>query len=277
MRRETVLLYAWCPMLIWEIAGSGHLDAMVMALMVLALLARSKRQDELTGLFLGMAVLTKFYPLVLFPALWRRGDWKMPAVMAALAVGSYSVYLSAGKLVFGFLGGYVQEEGMDTGTRYFLLEWANHLPGLRGLGERGFLVFVGIVFIALMVWAWRKACRRDSGEWDFLPPALGLAMALMLLFSPHYPWYVAWLVPFLVLMPRLTVMTYVMAMFYLCTTAMAVGYGPEQYRLNERLYGVVAVAFMIEVAVLAVPKAREWLRRAVPGAVLGDWGARRSQ
>ena len=78
-------------------------------------------------------------------------------------------------------------------------------------------------------------------------PAFALALALMLLFSPHYPWYVAWLVPFLVVRPNLTVMTYVCALFYLCTTAMAVGYGPQQYHLNEILYGWVAIAFIIEV------------------------------
>jgi hypothetical protein len=265
---QRTLLYAWCPMLIWEIAGSGHLDSMVMAFMVLALLARSKHQDALTGLFLGLAVLTKFYPLVLAPALWRRGDWKMPAVMAALTVAAYSVYLSAGKLVFGFLGGYVQEEGMATGTRYFLLEAANKLPLLHTLSERGYLVFAAAVFLALILWAWRTGCRRDSRQWAFLPPALGLAMALMLLFSPHYPWYVAWLLPFLVLMPRWTVATYVMGMFYLCTTALAVGYGPQQFRLNERLYGAVAIAFILEAAVRSLPRARAWLLRVIPDPVL---------
>ena len=39
------------------------------------------------------------------------------------------------------------------------------------------------------------------------------------------------------------------ALFYLCTTALAVGYGPKQYRLNEELYGAVAIAFIIELTV----------------------------
>jgi hypothetical protein len=265
---ERTLVYAWCPMLIWEIAGSGHLDSVVMAFMVLALLARSQGRDGLTGLFLGLAVLTKFYPLVLFPALWRRGDWKMPAVMAALAVGTYAAYLSVGRLVFGFLGGYVQEEGMATGERYFLLEWANRLPGLHGLTERGYTVFAAVVFAGLIAWAWRTGCRRDSGRWAFVLPALGLAMALMLLFSPHYPWYVAWLVPFLVLTPRWTVAAYVVGLFYLCTTALAVGYGPKQYQLNVELYTAVAIAFMIEAAVFAMPKARAWMLQSIPDPVL---------
>ena len=36
--REQVILYAWAPILIWEIAGSGHLDSLAMALIGLALI-----------------------------------------------------------------------------------------------------------------------------------------------------------------------------------------------------------------------------------------------
>jgi hypothetical protein len=258
LRREWTLLYAWFPMTIWEFAGSGHLDAMVMAFMVFALLFRYRRQPVWTGLFLGLAVLTKFYPLVLFPAMCRRGDWKMPATMAGLAALFYAPYLSVGTMVFGFLGGYVQEEGMETGTRYFPLAWMRHLPGLHGVSNGAYLGFAVAVFAALAVWAWRTGCREDSARSAFLWPAFGFALALMLLFSPHYPWYVAWLLPFLVVLPNLTVMTYVGGLFYLCTTALAVGYGPKQYHLNEILYGAVAIALMIEVVGRRLLAGRSW-------------------
>lgn len=256
MQREWALIYAWSPMPIWEFAGSGHLDSMVMAFIVFALLFRYRNQPILTGVFLGLAVLTKFYPLVLFPALYRRGDWKMPATMAGLAVVFYAPYLSVGRMVFGFLGGYVEEEGMATGTRYFPLDFVQHLPGLSAVSNSVYLGFVAAVFLALMVWSWRTCCRVDSRPDAFLWPAFGFALALMLAFSPHYPWYVAWLVPFLVLRPNLTVMTYVCGLFYMCTTALAVGYGPKQYLLNEILYGAVAIAFMIEMAGRNVPGLR---------------------
>ena len=135
LRRECTLLYAWFPMLIWEFSGSGHVDAIILAFLTFAILFRYRRQPVLTGLFLGMAVLTKFYPLVLFPAFYQRGDWKMPATVAGLAAATYAIYLSAGTMVFGFLGGYAQEEGMETGARYFLYEWAQKLPGLHGLSN----------------------------------------------------------------------------------------------------------------------------------------------
>lgn len=257
--REWTLLYAWFPMLVWEFAGSGHLDSIVMAFMVFALLFRYRDQPALTGLFLGLAVLTKFYPLVLFPALYRRGDWKMPATMAGLTALLYAPYLGVGKMVFGFLGGYVDEEGMASGSRYFPLEWVQHLPGLHAVSSAAYIGFVAGVFVVLMVWAWLTGCRAHSSRDAFLWPAFGLALALMLLFSPHYPWYVAWLVPFLVLLPNLTVMTYVCALFYLCTTALATGYGPKQYRLNEILYSVLAIAFIMEIAGRRVSLVRVWM------------------
>ncbi len=260
-RREWTLLYAWFPMLIWEIGSSGHLDSVVITFLVFALLFRYRRQPVLTGLLLGLAVLTKFYPLVLFPALYQRGDWKMPATMAALAAFTYSLYLSAGRLVFGFLGGYVQEEGMATGSRYFLLEFAQHLPGLHTLSNTAYVVFAGLILLMLTAWAWRTACPPESPRAAFLPPALGLGFALMLLFSPHYPWYVAWLVPFFVLMPSLTLFTYIGGLFYLCTTSIAVGSGPKQYLLNQILYSAVAIALMIELVLRRLPQTRTFFHR----------------
>jgi hypothetical protein len=71
-------------------------------------------------------------------------------------------------------------------------------------------------------------------------------MVLMLLFSPHYPWYIAWLVPFFVLAPNATALTYICILFYMCTTDLAVGSGPKQLLLNEVVYGSVIVAFVLD-------------------------------
>lgn len=247
--REQVLLYAWCPLLVWEIGDAGHIDAAVIAFVVLALLFRARGNNVLTGLFLGLAVMTKFYPLVLFPALYRRGDWKMPAMVAAVVAVGYAVYSSAGTLVFGFLGGYTDEEGMATGARYFLLQWVQSLRGLHGVSTGMYYVACGLVFGAIVIWAWRRASVegpvRGGAEPAFLKAAMMLAFALMLLFSPHYAWYVAWLIPFFALVPSVPLLAYVMGFFYLFTTALA-DPGPKMFLLNEILYGGMAVAFAVE-------------------------------
>jgi hypothetical protein len=298
IRREQTLLYAWCPLVIWEIAGSGHLDSAAIAFITLALLARYRKQPILTGLFLGIAILLKFYPLVLLPALYRRGDFKMPATVAAVITLGYAAYSSVGLLVFGFFGGYVQEEGMTTGTRYFLLELAQRIPGLHDLSTKAYFLFCAAVFAAIPWWCWRIAGRQGSdnsqpatnpgvftnpgapssrrilplrwvfarqreplsslshlspgGDASFLPPVFALAAALMFLFSPHYAWYILWLVPFFTLMPNLPILTYLLGFFYLYTTALAEP-GPKMFLANEILYASVLAAVMIQIVLWRWP------------------------
>jgi alpha-1,6-mannosyltransferase len=255
VRREQTLLYAWCPLLIWEIAGSGHLDSAAMAFIALALLARYRKQSILTGLFLAVAILLKLYPLVLLPALYRRGDFKMPVTVAAVIAFGYAAYSSVGLLVFGFLGGYVKEEGMATGARYFLFELAQRISGLRNLPTSAYFIFCTGVFAALIGWCWQTSGReqrlRDSpnpgDDAAFLRPAFALAAALMFLFSPHYAWYILWLVPFFTLMPNLPVLTYLLGFFYLYTTALAEP-GPKMFLANEILYASVLIAFLFQLA-----------------------------
>lgn len=252
-RRTTdVLLYAWCPLLVWEIGSAGHIDAAIFAFVSLALLFRYREQPVMTGLFLGMAVMTKFYPLMLLPALWRRGDWKMPATLVGVCATGYAVYASVGRLVFGFLGGYAKEEGIDSGTRYFLLDYAQGLPGLHWLTKTSYLVFCAIVVGAIVIWTWRHASneRLEVGAQvqrpSFVQASMMLALAMMLLFSPHYAWYIAWLVPLMALYPSWITLTYVCAFFYGFTTQWALP-GPKMFVLNSWIYFAVMCAFVAEI------------------------------
>jgi len=288
MQREQTLLYAWCPLVIWEIGSSGHLDSPAMAFILLALLARYRRQAVLTGVFIAAAILIKIYPIILLPVLFRRGEYKMPATVAAISAFAYGCYASVGTRVFGFLGGYVQEEGMQTGERYFLLGLAHHLPGLRAVPVPTYLILCCCIFAGLFVWCWSTCCRADDAELafveqarqfgippraDFIVPSFVLAFVSMLLFSPHYPWYIAWLIPFFTLVPSLTVFVYIGGLFYLCTTAIAVGQGPLQFLLNEILYGSVSIAFLIEVILRRWPVYQHLLSRSAARAAGSSFDA----
>lgn len=262
-RKEEVLLYAWCPLLVWEIGSSGHLDSSAMAFIAMALLARLRQKPIATGLFLGAAILIKFYPLVLLPAFWQRRDIRMPLAVASLAAVSYACYARVGLLVFGFLGGYVQEEGVQTGARYFLLQVIQRFPGLQHTSAGLYLSAMFLGFCLLAFWSGRaskgSSSQRKSSFWTrtfgvpenaaFLPAALLLAFTLMLAFSPHYPWYVAWLVPFAVLLPNVPVFAYTLGLFYLSATPLGAGTPESQYRLNCLLYAGVFLCIVLEVVV----------------------------
>jgi alpha-1,6-mannosyltransferase len=250
-----ILLYAWCPLLVWEIGGAGHVDAAVFAFVTVALLFRSYDKPVLTGLFLGLAVMTKFYPLVLLPALYKRGDWKLPTTLVAVCGLGYLPYLSVGKLVFGFLSGYSKEEGIDSGARFFLLEWAQSIYGFEHLPVAAYLLFCAAILGGISIWAWNRVSSESdqprlqpvSTTPAYLRAAMLLGFAMMLLFSPHYPWYVVWLIPLFTLAPSLSLLAYLMAFFYLFTTALA-DPGPKMFLLNKILYSTTAIAYLLQLA-----------------------------
>ncbi len=184
-----VLLYAWHPLPLWEFAGSGHLDAAAIACILAALLARARGRRAVAGVALGIGTLFKLYPLALLPALWRPGDRRMPAALAATAAAGYLPYLGVGRRVLGFLPEYVREEGLQGGTRYYLLYVAGKLGA--HLGAAAYLVPVGLALAALSAWI----CLRRRPRDDFAGGALLLASAVVVAFSPHYAWYFAWLLP----------------------------------------------------------------------------------
>jgi alpha-1,6-mannosyltransferase len=184
-----VLLYAWHPLPLWEFAGNGHLDAAAIACVLAALLARARGRSALAGVALGVATLVKLYPLALLPALWRPGDRRMPAALAATIAAGYLPYLGVGWGVFGFLPDYVKEEGLREGTRFYALYVAGKLGA--HLGAAAYVVPVGLGLAALSAWICLARRPRD----DFAGAALLLASAVTVAFSPHYAWYFAWLLP----------------------------------------------------------------------------------
>ncbi|MFL6230524.1 MAG: glycosyltransferase 87 family protein [Pyrinomonadaceae bacterium] len=195
--RQRVLVAAWHPLAVWEIAGGGHLDAILICFVCLALLARRRGGDTLTGVWLACAALTKFFPIVLAPALYRRWGWRMPAAFLATCAVAYLPYIWVGARVFGFLSGYADEEGLQSGTRFYLLTLARKAAG-AGVPNAAFDVFALVVLGVLAAWALWK---RESAERSFVARALVIATAFTVLLSPRYSWYFVWLVPFLSLVP----------------------------------------------------------------------------
>ena len=198
-----VLIYAWNPLAVWCFAGNGHVDALAVGLIALTLLCRGLGRDGVAGAVFGAAILVKFLPVVIAPALWR-WRWRMPVAAAAVILALYACYLDVGTKVFGFLSAYGAEEGLSRGGGIWIL---------AGLGRLGTLpswsvgAYVGLCAAGLGTWALAIALPRRRG---MLPgrdvvrvcgQAGLLATAVMLLLSPHYPWYFPYLGVFAVVAP----------------------------------------------------------------------------
>jgi alpha-1,6-mannosyltransferase len=250
-----VLLYAWHPLPVWEFAGSGHVDAMAIAFLLLAFVAADRRSPILAGMALAAGVLVKYFPAVAGPAIFKRWDWRLPAAFAASLAVLYLPYLGAGTKVFGFLGGYVAEEGFEQGSGIFLWQLAGtllHLP------EHAFSFYFPLAAVVMAALGLAAVGLRREPKAD-LAAGMVLAVTFMVLFSPHYPWYFAWLIPFVCVYPLAAVIYLTGAASYL-----HISDWPPSLGDGLLLYGGFALILIGELAVRRFGKKEEVHGDAVP-------------
>ena len=243
-----VLIYAWHPLPIWEFAGTGHADAAAMALMTLARLAAARDRRVLTGVALAAGTLIKPFVLLVAPALWRRWDWRLPVALVVTAVVRYLPYLSVGAGVLGYLGGgYQDEQGYVDGTGFFLVLLLRHL-GLPAPSGIAFAIFATLVLAAVALAVALRAQPRHADPAAFLP----LATAAVLLVSPHYAWYFAFLLPLLTRVPYAPLLYLTLAAFIFYLPVIE-GAGDWYFTAGLWLYGGFALLALADFAVRSRP------------------------
>lgn len=180
-------------------AGLINWDALVIALTSLALLAWSRKQHALAGVFLGLGIAAKLYPALLLAPLFilclRTGKWRQFFVTAGATAATWlavnlPVYLArpSGWLYFWTFN---VDRGADLGSLWYALQLAGiTVPALSKV-ESGLMVLGTLGILALMLFAPRRP-RLAQGAF--------LIVALFLMINKVYsPQYVLWLLPLLVL------------------------------------------------------------------------------
>jgi hypothetical protein len=240
-----VAVYAWHPLPLWEFAGNGHIDAALIALVAAALWASRAGSGGLAGLLLAGATLTKFFPAVLFPALYRRWGWRMPAAFAAAIIALYLPFIGVGWRVLGFLPGYIGEEGFDAGGAGFYVLGLLHLllPHME-LSGRVYVIAAAAVLATL---AAAVALMRDTAR-SPVAGAVLLATAVIVLVSPHYPWYFAWLIVFACFVRSFALLWLTNACFLLYLVPVGSQILRDDYRLliESAMYGPFAALALLD-------------------------------
>ena len=208
-----VAAYAWHPLPVWEIAGNGHVDAAMMALLLAGLLLFVHGRMLIAGVLITLGALIKPLAVLILPVLWRPWDWRLPVCAAVTFILAYVPYLSVGWGVFGFVPGYVQEEGFASGNGFKLLWLLQQVTGPLRYGTAG---YVAVSMVVLGAIALAVGLRSDRTVHSSMRAAAWMLIAFLVLTSPNYPWYFLVLVPFLALSPSATawVLTSVSVLFY---------------------------------------------------------------
>src|SRR5262249_43104075 len=112
-----VVAWLWHPLPVWEIANSGHVDALMVALMLLGLWIAMSGRAFRGAVLIAFSVLVKPYVAPVLAGIWRPWDLKMPLILIVVIALCYLPYLSVGSGVLGFLTqGYLREEGISAGN-----------------------------------------------------------------------------------------------------------------------------------------------------------------
>lgn len=193
-----IAAFAWHPLAVWEIAGSGHIDAGMVGLMMLGVAAFLSRKALVGGILVAAAALMKPIALVMLPAFWRPWDWRLPAVVITTLVACYLPYAAVGTRVFGYLPGYVQEEELSHGQgfRYLLIVEAWTGPMAHSVAIYAATAALMLGGLALLI-----GFRPKTSDEQSIAGAALLLTTFLVLLTPHYPWYYLALVPFLTVYP----------------------------------------------------------------------------
>jgi hypothetical protein len=188
-----VILYAWNPLVVKVFAGSGHVDAVLVAAVAATAYFLARRAHSAAAVAFGLAVTSKLSPLVLLPFVVRRIRLRNSLLACAVVLGAYVPFLGVGQDIFaGFLK-FGREWQFNAGP-FALVRW---IASSLGVGpDLAARVVSGMAIVAIVCWlAWRDDQRSERFA-THAAPVLG---ALILLSPTVMPWYVTWLLPLAIL------------------------------------------------------------------------------
>jgi hypothetical protein len=177
-----VIGYAWNPLVVLEIAHSGHIDALGALWIAAAAYWLTRRRTALASIAYVLAIATKLLPIVLLPLFWRRVRLRDAAAAATLLALLYLGYTQQGIPPFGAVPNVVAHIRFNGPLFRFVAGLAT--PQIAAM------VAVGA---GLLVAAW---CRWKRGSDD--PASWAWPMAIALAGAPViYSWYLLYFTPFL--------------------------------------------------------------------------------
>jgi alpha-1,6-mannosyltransferase len=189
-----VIAYLWHPLPLWEIANSGHVDALMVALMLVGLWIALTGHALRGAVLVAFSMLVKPYVAPVLAGIWRPWDLKMPFVVIATIALCYLPYLSVGWDVLGFLTkGYLTEEGIGAGNDLWLLSLWRQVVGEH---QGDVVAYVVLAALVLMVKASSVASSYHRTVASRLADINMLLLLTLLLVSPNYPWYFLVITPF---------------------------------------------------------------------------------
>jgi hypothetical protein len=214
--RDRVVLYAWNPLAVIEVAGSGHVEPLGIVFVLVAIAWLIEGKPKRAGAALGAAIQAKLLPLILIPGFFRRVRvGALVALFAVVAITTAPYALRGpwyGAGVFAYARDWEHGAVLFSGVRA-LMEWGEVAPHVKaalswaqarwGTSETALWDVAyrmawpqelarATVALAAVCWAIAQSFRLRIDAAHEARLALGGAI---LLAPTLHPWYVLWVLP----------------------------------------------------------------------------------
>ncbi len=185
-----VLLYAWSPLVLKEIAFTAHIDGLGAGLLFLAAVCMSGENRRKGALLLALAAGVKIFAWLLVPFLLFRQKLQVWVIFIVSCLVIYLPFVLQPGSEFFALQTFAERWQFNPALFALPLHWLNPFHARLLMGS-----CLGI----FLLWYWLRYCRQLQ-QLDQRPlPRADLIFGALLLVSPVInAWYLLWVLPFAV-------------------------------------------------------------------------------
>ncbi len=237
------LLYAWNPLVIIELTGNLHFEAIMIFFLLLAIYCFQINKWKWSAGALAASIAVKLIPLIFLPLLIFRMPWKRVIgywVLCIILVIGFFLTIWSPELIENMrssLSLYFQKFEFNASIYYLVREVGFAVKGYNIIQEAGkYLALITLLIIWLISWY-----THGSFSW---PKAMVYALMVYLLMSTTvHPWYITPLVALAVFTDYKSPLVW--------SILIIVSYsGYSETGFNENIYLVAAEYLLLVVAII---------------------------
>jgi len=190
LRSAQIVLYAWCPLLIQEVSFTAHVDILGVVFLCCGLLLLRRTSFPFGGLLVGLATCVKPFALLFTPLFFEKSMRRELLIFLAVLLIVYGPFLLMGQSP-GIASLFEMLKTFEFNSALYAIVSLLCSPLLSKII---LTLFYGFFFSSF--WYAYLKCRRSKhprGDW--------LIGVLLLCSTVVNPWYLLWLLPFVVLFP----------------------------------------------------------------------------
>ncbi len=210
-----IAIYWLNPIVLHQFFNAGHMDVLIFPFILGAIYFLLNEKEKSSSVFLAIAAGIKIWPIILFPIMYRKYFKQkfntillilIPSVIIALLYTP--VFLSKLDNSLGFIryaGNWYNNDAVFRAISLAINEVAS-LVSTQTICDHCIARYVvSVIYLIILLFIFKKPAKNNI---ELLEKLL-LAVTFLFFLSPtQFPWYYTWILPILVLRPKISLILY---------------------------------------------------------------------